>query len=111
MSASDLDCACSDTKDTGNVWVVPPILDVLKEKAKAAGLWNLFLTKNKNHPHKLGAGLTNLGIQILAPDPCPPASSSCFLLIASCVYAEYAPLCEIMGRSLAFGPEVFNCSG
>ncbi len=23
---------------------------------------------------------------------------------------EYAPLCEVMGRSLAFGPEVFNCS-
>ncbi|MDP2055390.1 MAG: acyl-CoA dehydrogenase family protein, partial [Acidobacteriota bacterium] len=22
---------------------------------------------------------------------------------------EYAPLCEVMGRSLAFGPEVFNC--
>src|SRR5690606_30477727 len=24
--------------------------------------------------------------------------------------AEYAPLCEIMGRSPAFAPEVFNCS-
>jgi acyl-CoA dehydrogenase len=24
--------------------------------------------------------------------------------------AEYAPLCEIMGRSAAFAPEVFNCS-
>ncbi len=23
---------------------------------------------------------------------------------------EYAPLCEIMGRSLPFAPEVFNCS-
>src|SRR5918995_3765289 len=23
---------------------------------------------------------------------------------------EYAPLCEIMGRSLRFAPEVFNCS-
>src|SRR2546428_7375169 len=24
--------------------------------------------------------------------------------------SEYAPLCEIMGRSPAFAPEVFNCS-
>jgi acyl-CoA dehydrogenase len=60
-----------------NRWSPPAVIEELKPKARAAGLWNLFLPNDEH-----GAGLTNL---------------------------EYAPLCEIMGRSF-IAPEVSNCS-
>jgi acyl-CoA dehydrogenase len=64
-------------RKAGNPWQVTKVVEDLKGKARAAGLWNLFLPHSEH-----GAGLTNL---------------------------EYAPLCEIMGRS-HIAPEAFNCS-
>ena len=42
-------------KHTGETWKILPVIEELKEKAKAEGLWNLFLPESE-----LGAGLTNL---------------------------------------------------
>ncbi|MEL7537641.1 MAG: acyl-CoA dehydrogenase [Pseudomonadota bacterium] len=42
-------------------WVIPPIMDDLKQKARDAGLWNLFLPESD-----YGAGLSNLEYAPLA---------------------------------------------
>ncbi|HEX8293297.1 MAG TPA: acyl-CoA dehydrogenase family protein, partial [Pyrinomonadaceae bacterium] len=64
--------------EQGDRWLPVPVLEKLKARAKAEGLWNLFLPESE-----YGAGLSNL---------------------------EYAPMAELMGRSVHFAPEVFNCS-
>jgi acyl-CoA dehydrogenase len=61
-------------------WASPPLMVQLKEKAKAADLWNLFIPKE--HAKYGGKGLSNL---------------------------DYAPIAEEMGRVL-WAPEIFNCS-
>ncbi len=62
-------------------WSPTRVVEELKPRARTAGLWNLFLPPQFQSDGR-GTGLTNL---------------------------EYAPLCEIMGRS-EMAPEIFNCS-
>jgi acyl-CoA dehydrogenase len=67
----------------GERWKVIPVLEELKAKAKAEGLWNLFLPPSSHDDDEFhGAGLTNL---------------------------EYALLSEQMGH-ISWASEVFNCS-
>jgi acyl-CoA dehydrogenase len=68
----------TQVRELDSPWETPEIVEELKRKAHADGLWNLFLPDREH-----GAGLTNL---------------------------QYAPLCEVMGRSPFLAPEVFNCS-
>ncbi len=69
-------------------WKVIPIVEALKAKAKAAGLWNMFMPPHSGQTHVddtfefEGAPLSNL---------------------------DYSTIAEIMGR-VGFASEVFNCS-
>src|SRR5919108_4776089 len=65
-------------KESGDPFFHPPVMEEMKEEARARGLWNLFLPNER-----FGAALTNL---------------------------EYAPIAEIMGRSIALAPEATNCA-
>ena len=64
-----------------NRFAAVPIMDVLKEKAKAAGLWNLFVPEEH-------------------AEYCNHGGLSFF---------DYAPLAEQMGRVI-WSPEAFNCN-
>ena len=69
--------------EAGRRWSALQTIEKLKPRARAAGLWNLFLPIDSAAASGYeGAGLTNL---------------------------EYAPLAEIMGRVI-WSSEVFNCS-
>jgi len=61
---------------------IPPIFEELKVKARAAGLWNMFMPPSEHDDEFFrGVGLSNV---------------------------DYAPIAELMGR-VSFASEVFNC--
>ncbi|MGE0154186.1 MAG: acyl-CoA dehydrogenase family protein [Reyranellaceae bacterium] len=63
-------------------WQMPPVMEELKAEAKKRGLWNMFLPPERDGNTHGTMGLTNL---------------------------EYAPICEILGRS-HIASEAMNCS-
>jgi acyl-CoA dehydrogenase len=78
----------AEARRTGDPWTPLPILAELRSKARAQGLWNLFLPREHAGEYAArfgtdgGEGLTNV---------------------------DYAPLAEQMGRS-AIAPLVFHCN-
>jgi acyl-CoA dehydrogenase len=72
----------------GDPWTPLPVLKQLQDKARAQGLWNLFLPKEHAGEYAArfgtdgGEGLTNV---------------------------DYAPIAELTGRSF-IAPHVFNCN-
>jgi acyl-CoA dehydrogenase len=61
---------------------IPPVFEELKARARAAGLWNMFMPPSEHDDECFtSVGLTNV---------------------------EYAPIAELMGR-VSFASEVFNC--
>src|ERR1700759_2580710 len=69
----------TQVRESGDPHFHPPVMEELKAEARERGLWNLFLPPGPDTD--LGAGLTTL---------------------------EYAPLCELMGRS-PHSQEATNC--
>ncbi len=72
----------------GDRWKVIPVVEDLKKKAKAAGLWNMFMPPSHGHAHVddtfefEGPALSNV---------------------------TYSAIAELLGR-VGFASEVFNCS-
>jgi acyl-CoA dehydrogenase len=82
-SEADFEKELAVNTAAGKRWTPLSVLENLKQKARTAGLWNLWLPVDTARIANVeGAGLTN---------------------------QEYAPLAEIMGR-VPWAPEVFNCS-
>ncbi|HEY3559274.1 MAG TPA: acyl-CoA dehydrogenase family protein [Kribbella sp.] len=72
----------SAIRAAGDPWQPQPMIKDLQAKARAAGLWNLFLPPAEPGNEQYGEGLSNL---------------------------DYAPIAELTGRSF-IAPYIFNCN-
>ncbi|WIA34790.1 hypothetical protein OEZ86_013093 [Tetradesmus obliquus] len=79
-----------------NRWTIHPLNEQLKGKARAAGLWNLWMAAD------MAAKLQHLLPQV-------PEQERATLLGAGLSHLDYAHICAVMGCSV-WGPELFNCS-
>ncbi len=70
-------------EESGDRQFHPPVMEELKAEARRRGLWNLFLPPGEVAEEYGAPGVTNL---------------------------DYAPLAEIMGRSVMLAPEATNCA-
>src|SRR3546814_3161842 len=73
---------------SGERWKTLPIIEELKERAKADGIWNLFMPPLAGHN---------------------PVDSSFEFVAPGLTNLEYASCAEEMGR-IEWASEVFNCS-
>jgi acyl-CoA dehydrogenase len=80
-------------------WSIPPVMEELKAKARAEGLWNLFLPESE-----LGAGLTNAEYgqlcEVMGRSPIGPEAFNCS-----------APTRAIWRCSSATGPRSTRSAG
>ncbi|KRF16460.1 acyl-CoA dehydrogenase [Nocardioides sp. Soil797] len=85
---ADYERDLAEARRTGDPWTPLPVIKELQARARAQGLWNLFLPKEHAGEYAArfgtdgGEGLTNV---------------------------DYAPIAELTGRS-AIAPLVFNCN-
>jgi acyl-CoA dehydrogenase len=70
------------TRSAADPWQPQPVMKELQAKARAQGLWNLFLPLAEEGNEQYGDGLSNV---------------------------DYAPIAELTGRSF-LAPYVFNCN-